>query len=386
MPDNASNTWNARILLVDDTKANLDLLCELLEAEGYNIAMAPNGEIALKVASRAVPDLILLDVKMPGIDGFEVCRRLKADPQTRDIPVIFITAEDLTESVVTGFEVGGIDYIKKPFQEKEVLARVDTHLQIDHLTRELAQRNAELERANQQIEESADRKSAFLASMSHEIRTPITAIKGFVDNILDGIGGEPNDSHRRYLDRVVQNTDHLLNLVNDILDLSKIEADRMDVSVDKVDAKDLISSCCESIRPSVAEGVQLDQEINQCLGDIQTDQARLRQILLNLLSNAAKFTEVGRITVRAEQIQDDDSVPLLSVSVSDTGIGIPNDQLEAIFDEFRQVKNSDRQHKGTGLGLSITKRLCELLGGAIVVESELGKGSCFVASVPLEAS
>ncbi|MBI2503860.1 MAG: response regulator [Candidatus Latescibacteria bacterium] len=137
----------ARILLVDDQPANLDVLCALLEAEGYEISLAPGGELALKIAARAEapPDLILLDVMMPGLDGYEVCRRLKADERTRSIPVIFITARDLTEGVLEGFRAGGLDYIAKPFRDQEVLVRVQTHLRLSRLARELAARNAELE-------------------------------------------------------------------------------------------------------------------------------------------------------------------------------------------------------------------------------------------------
>jgi DNA-binding NtrC family response regulator len=142
-----------RILLVDDTEANLDMLCELLEPEGYRVAMAPNGQTALRIAARMIPDLILLDVMMPDIDGFEVCRRLKQEEATREIPVIFITAQGLTESLVSGFEVGGVDYIAKPFRDEEVLVRVRTHVSIAQLSRQLAERNTALARKNEQLEE-----------------------------------------------------------------------------------------------------------------------------------------------------------------------------------------------------------------------------------------
>jgi DNA-binding NtrC family response regulator len=145
----------ARILLVDDMPANLDLLYALLEPEGYKLSMAPNGEVALRIATEteAVPDLILLDVMMPGMDGFEVCRRLKDDERTQAIPVVFVTADGMTESVVTGFEAGGVDYISKPIRNEEVLMRVRTHLRIRHLTRELDGRNCELVDKNRQLEE-----------------------------------------------------------------------------------------------------------------------------------------------------------------------------------------------------------------------------------------
>ena len=360
----------AKILLVDDTPTNLDVLCELLGAQGFKLSVAPNGEVALGIVNRVIPDLILLDVMMPGIDGFEVCRRLKQNEKTREIPVIFITAEDMTRSVVTGFQVGGVDYIKKPFQSEEVLIRVQTHLKIDRLTRELARKNTELSQAS-------ERKSSFLASMAHELRTPITSIKGYTDNMRDGIGGTLNKRQIRNLARVSQNSDHLLGLVNDLLDLSKIEAGRMDVNPEPFCVQNLISNCCAEVSPLVKPDVKLNYQVASDLDEVHTDQGRVRQILINLLSNAAKYTESGAIDVRL--IKDGDG---LIFSVSDTGCGIPADALETIFEEFQQVKGSDPHHKGTGLGLSITKGFSELLGGSIWVESEVGKGSTFSVRVP----
>ena len=175
-------THGFKILLVDDTPANLDVLCELLEGEGYRISMAPNGTVALKVASQALPDLILLDVNMPGMDGYEVCRRLKQDSATRSIPVIFVTARDLTESVVTGFQSGGVDYITKPFQDREVLARVQTHLQINQLTRELAAKNEELAQKNLTLEEEIAQRKALKGQLSQLSEQDVErwGLEGFV--------------------------------------------------------------------------------------------------------------------------------------------------------------------------------------------------------------
>jgi len=272
----------AKILLVDDTQANLDILCQVLEPEGYSISMAPNGEVALRIVERVMPDLILLDVMMPGIDGFEVCRRLKADEKTQEIPVIFITAEADTTRVVTGFDVGGVDYILKPFREEEVVVRVETHLKINHLTRELAQKNDELSEANAHIREATERKSRFLASMAHELRTPLTAIMGYVDNMLEGIGGELSERQQHVLGRVGENSDHLLNLVNDLLDLSKIEAGRMELNLVPVNLTELIDSCADTVRPIVADGVTLSVDVDEQIGDVCSDSSWLRQILMNL--------------------------------------------------------------------------------------------------------
>ncbi len=393
---------DARVLLVDDTPANLKLLRQALEPEGYNILIAPSGEAALKLARSAHPDLILLDVQMPGLDGFETCRLLKQDPATQDIPVIFVTARAETESVVEGFRAGGIDYIVKPFQSEEVLARVRTHLKIDRLTRHLETSNRALSAANRQIQEATERKSRFLANMSHELRTPMNAIMGFTDLVLTRKAENLTERQRENLEKVKISADRLLNLINDILDLSKVEAGQLDIKSSTFQVKQLIASCCDTLNPLVKPGVTLRYEVSDEVAEAHTDASRLQQILTNLLSNALKFTEKGEVKVRVARPPTADrrpppSIPgppssvvgrpsedgFLEIAVSDTGVGIPSDALVYIFEEFRQVTGSPQQHKGTGLGLAITKKLTELLGGTIRVESEVGKGSTFTVRVPL---
>ena len=182
MVDSNTDLTGARILLVDDTPANLSVLCELLESEGCNISMAPSGPVALNLATQAPPDLILLDVVMPDMDGYEVCRRLKQDATTSEIPVLFITAQDLTESVLTGFEVGGLDYITKPFRAQEVLARVQTHLAVSRLTRQLTEKNRELEQKYRELKEEAAQRQALKGklSMISEREVERWGLEGFV--------------------------------------------------------------------------------------------------------------------------------------------------------------------------------------------------------------
>ena len=367
---------DVRILAVDDTQANLDVLCELLEAEGYTISVAPSGEIALQIVGRVKPDLILLDVMMPGIDGFEVCRRLKQDELTQDIPVIFITAENQTEKLVAGFEVGGVDYIAKPFQNEEVLVRVSTHLKIDRLTRELAQKNEALNQANRRIREASERKSRFLANMVHELRTPMNAIIGFTRMVLNREGDRLSEKQQNNLGKVMKSADRLLDLITNLLDLSKIEAGRVDVQAEWFDLQDLIVGCCDEIQPLMKSDVRLDHDIQE-VQEVHTDQRLLQQIVMNLLSNAAKFTESGMVCTRVAQNGDE-----VEISVADTGVGIPAEALDTIFEEFEQVRGSDPQRRGTGLGLSITRGFVELLGGSIDVESEVGKGTIFTVGVP----
>ena len=228
-----------------------------------------------------------------------------------------------------------------------------------------------------EIQQQTERKSAFLASMSHELRTPMNAIKGFTDFVLRR-DKSMEDGSRENLQKVTQASDHLLAMINDLLDLSKIEAGRMVVSPVRFDVGELVTSACDTVSPLVQEGVELRQDVSDDIGAAHTDKARLQQMVINLLSNAIKFTDTGNVTVSASQADGQ-----LVIAVSDTGKGIPADELPTIFDEYRQAEGSESSvQKGTGLGLSITKKFAELLGGTIGVESEVGKGSTFTVRVP----
>ena len=257
-----------------------------------------------------------------------------------------------------------------------------------------------------EIQLQTERKSAFLASMSHELRTPMNAIKGFTNLVLRRGRDELSDRNQENLQKVDQASDHLLAMIDDLLDLSKIEAGRMDVNVESFDIAELVKSCCDTVSPLVKEGVELRHRIEGEIGGAHTDRARLHQMVINLLSNAIKFTDVGSVVVTARSKQGevsrekgnqatispaspaDGSRPTdngdLVIAVTDTGQGIPEDEIATLFDEYRQVSgqsDSDVQ-KGTGLGLSITKKFAELLGGSIAVESEIGKSTTFTITIP----
>ncbi len=231
-----------------------------------------------------------------------------------------------------------------------------------------------------EIQEQTQRKSAFLASMSHELRTPMNAIIGFARLIKRRAGHLLPDRHQENLTKIQQSDDHLLGMINDLLDLSKIEAGRMDVNPQSFEVKSLVASCCATVSPLVSEkaDVKLDYDVPDDVGEANTDQARVRQMVINLLSNAIKFTDAGCVSVNAARDGDQ-----LVIAVADTGKGIPADEIDTIFDEYRQVKGSEVEQKGTGLGLSITKKFAELLGGSIGVESQVGAGSTFTVRVPV---
>jgi nitrogen-specific signal transduction histidine kinase len=285
---------------------------------------------------------------------------------------------------------GEVDYTQVPFKYGVVTFTVPT-VSGAHLTTVQALSEAlslgymrfldfqRLEEQNRQILDATQRKSQFLASMSHELRTPMNAIKGFTNLVIRRSGDVLPNQQRENLEKVTQASDHLLAMINDLLDLSKIEAGRMNVNPEPFDMKALVIYCCATVSPLLEEkpNVNLEQGVADEIDQANTDQGRIRQMLINLLSNAIKFTDSGSVTVQVKQENDQ-----FVLSVSDTGQGIPEDELSTIFDEYRQVKGSDREHRGTGLGLSITKQFSELLGGTIGVESEVGKGSTFTVRIP----
>jgi signal transduction histidine kinase len=255
---------------------------------------------------------------------------------------------------------------------------------VEERTHELQSRNLALEIANEQVREANRRKSQFLAGMSHELRTPMNAIIGFTRLVLRRTEDLLPERQHENLVKVIESANQLLNLINQLLDLSRLEAGRMQVHPERFNVRQLILDCCEMVAPLINPGVYLQQAIADTVGEVYTDEEGLRHVVLNLVSNAIKFTDSGEVVVRAwvnnGQGNGDAS---LRIAVSDTGIGIPADALETIFEEFQQVEGGVRKREGTGLGLPIAKRWIGLLGGSIAVESEPRKGSTFTVTVPV---
>jgi signal transduction histidine kinase len=363
------------IMVVDDTPVNLRLLTGMLKERGYKVRPVANGKFALQTAKHDPPDLILLDILMPEMNGYEVCERLKAEEQLAKIPVIFISALDETMDKVKAFKVGGVDYVTKPFQFEEVEARVATHLELrrqKHLIQESYDRLRELEAL----------RDGLVHMIVHDMRTPLTAIYGFLKTLEMLEGENLSDQGREFVQTALASTEHLVEMVSSLLDVSKMEAGEMKLNLTQCELLTIAREALAKVEP-LKGGRQLmlsgpDEPVT-----VIADAELIARVFQNLLGNALKFTpDGGRVTVSIEPNAD-----AVRVLVQDTGPGIPPPYRERIFEKFFQVENrANRQKYSTGLGLTFCKLAVEAHGGQVGVDSEEGRGSTFWFTLPRRES
>lgn len=373
------------ILVVDDNPVNLRLLADMLTEHGYRVRGVLSGAMALTALSVMPSDIILLDISMPVMNGYELCRRLKEQDGTKDIPVIFVSALGETVDKVKGFETGGVDYITKPFQLEEVLARTETHIKTKRASQELKERNREILRDKEAAVEANDAKSRFLACMSHELRTPLNAIIGYSELLQEEAEDENLEGFVSDLEKIQTAAKHQLGVINDILDLSRIEAGRMELHLETVDIAALVMDVSSTVRPLAEKNKnRFEVDLPGDIGFMRADVTKVRQTLLNMLSNASKFTRQGEICLRLRR-ESEGGKKWVKMEVSDTGIGLTAEQLGRLFQPFSQAEGSTtKKYGGSGLGLIISKRLCQMMGGDMTAASEHGKGSTFSVTLPTE--
>ncbi len=371
------NNGKTVVLAVDDNPANLGLLFDVLDDVGFEVLVSQSGESALKRAETTQPDILLLDVMMPGIDGFETCRQLKANEATRHIPVIFMTAMTGTTDKVKGFELGAVDYITKPIQPKEVLARIHTHLKIQQLQDELHQKNTEL-RESLEREQALNRlKSRFVSMVSHEFKTPLTTIM-LSCNLLQRYGDRMDEDNRQEELGVIERTvDYMHELLENVLTLSRWEAGKITVHPEPTNVTQWGQRLTERFQATCEKTHTLEFSYNGTAEPAFLDQKILEHVFSNVLSNAIKYSPAGG-TVKFVCIEEPD---ILRFRVTDEGIGIPEKDQQHLFESFHRGANVENI-KGTGLGLSIVKQFVELHGGTITVESELQHGTTVTVTFP----
>jgi signal transduction histidine kinase len=361
----------ASILMVDDNPVNLQVLTSMLKQSGWRPRPVTSGRLGLQAASNDPPDLVLLDINMPEMNGYEVCEQLKADARLADIPVIFVSALGATMDKVRGFAVGGVDYITKPFQLDEVRARVTAHL-------ELRRQRRELQSSYEKLRESERLRDSLVHMIVHDLRSPLTAISAYLElfgqEAKEKLGAETQED----VASAMHATRNMTRMINGILDVSKMEAQMMKLDLRECDLVQVVGASMDDLE-SLVGARSLAFERPAAPARVLADQEIVARIVQNLLANALRFTPADG-EIRVGIVVEEEHV---RVFVADTGPGIAPDFHHSIFDKFVQVGDSGLpRNRSTGLGLAFCKMAVEAHGGRIGVDSELGKGSNFWFTLP----
>ena len=436
------------ILIVEDSPTQAERLRRLIQSLHYNARVAANGQLALAAIRERKPHLVLSDIVMPEMNGYDLCRAIKSDPTLRDIPVILVTSLNDPKDIIRGIECGADNFIRKPYAEDYLLNRISHMLmnqklrknqnveigialylgdqkhfinaerqqildllistyeqavqvngelqarerQVIELNMRLAHHAAELETINREIAlknlelaEASRMKSAFIANMSHELRTPLNAIIGFTGALLMKLPGPLTSDQDKQLNTIRASARHLLSLINDILDVAKIEAGKLTLSIEPVHCQELMAEVADTLRPLAQQkGLALEMELgepHQAPAIIDTDRRALTQILINLLNNAIKFTEQGTVRISLAQ-REEDGVLVTEMSIADSGAGIKEEDQAKLFQAFSQLDSTSTRHvEGAGLGLYLCQNLANAIGGALFFNSDYGSGSTFTLAL-----
>jgi signal transduction histidine kinase len=434
------------ILIVEDSPTQAERLRRLIQSMRYKARVAGNGRLALEAIRERKPHLVLSDIVMPEMDGYTLCRAIKSDPELRDIPVILVTSLMDPKDIIRGIECGSDNFIRKPYAEDYLLNRIghmlmnqklrkdqnmevgialylgdqkhfinaerqqildllistyeqavqvnselqarerqviELNMRLAHHAGELETINREIALKNLELAEASRMKSAFIANMSHELRTPLNAIIGFTGALLMKLPGPLTTEQDKQLNTIRTSARHLLSLINDILDVAKIEAGKVTLELETVQCQDLVTGVVDTLRPLAAQkGLALEIELAQDALVLATDRRALTQILLNLANNAIKFTETGTVRVTLAQ-RASEGRNIIEFSVADSGAGIREEDQGKLFQAFSQLDSTSTRHaEGAGLGLYLCQNLANLIGASLYFKSDFGHGSTFTLAVP----
>ena len=433
------------ILIVEDSPTQAERLRRLIQSVRYKARVAANGRLALEAIRERKPHLVLSDIVMPEMDGYELCRAVKTDGALRDIPVILVTSLTDPKDIIKGIECGADNFIRKPYAEDYLLNRIghmlvnqklrrnqnmevgialylgdqkhfinaerqqildllistyeqavqvnselqarerqviELNMRLAHHAGELETINREIALKNLELAEASRMKSAFIANMSHELRTPLNAIIGFTGALLMKLPGPLTGEQDKQLNTIRNSARHLLSLINDILDVAKIEAGKVTLSVETIQCQSLIADVADTLRPLAQQkGLALEVELAAQPVTLNTDRRALTQILINLANNAIKFTEKGTVRITLSQRADGDGM-LTEFAVSDSGAGIREEDQAKLFQAFSQLDSTSTRHaEGAGLGLYLCQNLANLIGGSLFFSSDFGHGSVFTLAM-----
>ena len=373
-----------KVLIVDDNTKIMAIAEVHLKKEGLEVLCVEDGKSALESARQEKPDLILLDVDMPDMSGFEVCQILKDDAELVMIPVVFLTAADDNKSRVRGLDLGAVDYVTKPFDSFELRARVRAALRTKQLQDQLATMNLELEervdQRTEEIKQLLEQKDAFVNQLSHDLKTPLTPLVALLPMVAERT--EDVES-KKMLDLIMNNVDYMRNLTERTLQLAQLNSPEVSLRVEKVDLASEIRNTIESLSSVFKEnGIEIVNNTTTPL-DIKADRMLIKELIHNLVSNTIKYTN-GDGVVTFESFLKDDNV---EISIKDTGIGMTIEQQKRIFEEFYKADDSRTDRSSTGLGLTICKRIVENHGGSIRAESQgSGHGTSVHFTLPIRQS
>lgn len=371
----SSLTKNDCILVVDDSPDNVLLVQTILEEEGYDIITADNGIKALKIVEQARPDLVLLDVMMPGMDGYEVTKRIRENKKIPFIPILLITAYDQS-SLVRGLDIGADDFIRKPVELDELLARVRSLLRLKHTVDE----------RDQMVKQRED----FVSRLTHDLRTPLVAAAQMLNLIQQGALGQISTECSEALHTMARSNQNLLKMVNTLLEVYRYEAGRKSLNFFPVDLSELVKEVVQELTPlaqskSLSLKLNPKENLNPAKTTVMGDRLELQRLITNLIGNAIQYTDQGGVTVELDNKTDfslengNQAQNWVTVQVQDTGIGIPAEEQIKLFERFRQ---GNHKRAGSGLGLHLSRQIAEVHSGTILVNSEQGKGSTFILCLP----
>ncbi|MEN8220621.1 MAG: hybrid sensor histidine kinase/response regulator [Pseudomonadota bacterium] len=368
------------ILVIDDNATNIMVLVDCLKIHGFETITARNGAMGIRRAQFSQPDLILLDIKMAEMDGYEVCKRLKADEQTRYIPIIFISALSETFDKVKAFAVGGVDYVTKPFQKEEVLARVKTHLALQAQQKQLQTQAEKLQQANEQLVQLNQEKNEFLGIAVHDLKNPLSAILGTATLVEKSIKAEQFASKAnviKYANWIKGGAEHMFNIITNLLEVNAIDSGKIKLKLGKNNILPVLSHIVvEYTQKAKCKDITLDFTPANREYIAYVDINRVRQILDNLVSNAVKYSPFGKnVYIRILTTEN----ATICCEIKDEGLGLSHEEQAKLFKKFSSLSpRPTNKENSTGLGLFIVKKLVTAMGGKVWCESELGKGSKFV--------